>query len=84
MDQLAVKKENVKVLSVKLAHAEQQINTLLFEKAVMKIFGADVNALLSDIIEIRDSLITITVKSICLKNLGLCLRCSIGLKVFRS
>ncbi|CAI9299228.1 unnamed protein product [Lactuca saligna] len=64
MDQMIVKTENVKVLTVKMEQAEKQINTLLFEKVVMKSCVADVNALLSDIIENRDSLITITIKSI--------------------
>ncbi|CAI9303427.1 unnamed protein product [Lactuca saligna] len=62
MDQLAVKTEKVKVLTVKLEHDEKQINKLLSEKAVIKNCIAYVNALLSDIIETHDSLITITVK----------------------
>ncbi|CAI9280758.1 unnamed protein product [Lactuca saligna] len=61
-NKLIVKIEKVKVLFVKIAHVEQQITTLLSEKAVMKICVEDMNALLSDIIEIRDSLIMITVR----------------------
>ena len=62
MDALAVKIENVKVLTVKLENAEKQINDLLFKKAVMTSCIADVTALLSDIIATRDSMITIIVK----------------------
>ncbi|CAI9263191.1 unnamed protein product [Lactuca saligna] len=62
MDALALKIEKVKVLTVKLEHAEKKISELLSEKVVMKSCVADVNALLSDIIETRDFMITITVK----------------------
>ena len=62
MDALAVKTRKVKVLTVKLDNAAKQINELLSEKAIMKSCITDVNALLSDIIETHDLMITITIK----------------------
>ncbi|CAI9269824.1 unnamed protein product [Lactuca saligna] len=62
MDKLAVKTEKVKVLSVQLSHANTRIDEFLSKKATMKSCIADVNALLSYIIETHDSLVTITVK----------------------
>lgn len=54
--------KKVKVLTVKLRYSEQRVKYLLSEKATMKSCIADINGLLSDIIEIHDSMITITVK----------------------
>lgn len=62
MDALAVKTENVKVLTVKLENAEKRVNDLQSEKEVMKSCIEDVNALLSNIIDTDDSMMTITVK----------------------
>lgn len=70
IDALALKMEKVKVLTAKLENAEKRINDLLSEKAVMKSCITDVNALLSDIIEACDLMITITVN----KNLSKKLR----------
>ncbi|CAI9263909.1 unnamed protein product [Lactuca saligna] len=62
MDDLAVKTEKVKVLYVKLNHANKRIEDLLSEKVVMKSCITGVNSLLLNIIETIDSLITITVR----------------------
>nr|KAJ0199186.1 hypothetical protein LSAT_V11C600300210 [Lactuca sativa] len=62
MDDLAIKIKKVKALTVKLEHADKQIIDLLCERVVMKSCVADVNELILDIIETRDSMITITVK----------------------
>ncbi|CAI9295633.1 unnamed protein product [Lactuca saligna] len=62
MDALAVKTKKVKVLTVKLENVEKQVNDLLSEMETMKSYITDVIAMLSDIIETRDSMITITVK----------------------
>lgn len=62
MDALALKTEKVKVLTVKLNTAEKQVNELLYEKVVMKSNIAKVNSMLVDIIEARDSMITIYVR----------------------
>ncbi|CAI9286147.1 unnamed protein product [Lactuca saligna] len=69
-DPLAVKTEKVKVLIVKLENAEKQVNHLLSGKEVMKSCIEDVTGMLSDIIETRDSMITITVKKHLAKKLS--------------
>ncbi|CAI9291697.1 unnamed protein product [Lactuca saligna] len=61
MDVLAVKTERVKVLTVKLKNSEKRVNDLLSKKVDIKSCIIDVNGLLSEIIETRDSMITITV-----------------------
>lgn len=61
MDALAVKTKKVKVLGLKPKNAEKQVKDLLFERAVMRSWISDVTGLLSDIIETRDLMITITV-----------------------
>ncbi|CAI9298477.1 unnamed protein product [Lactuca saligna] len=62
MDTTAVKTEKVKVLNVKLDAIKKQVKDLLCERAVIKICILDVTGLLSDIIETRESMITITVR----------------------
>ncbi|CAI9261279.1 unnamed protein product [Lactuca saligna] len=62
MDALALKTEKVKVLTIKLDHAKKKINEHLSEKIVIKSCIAYVNALLSHIIETRDSMIMMTIK----------------------
>lgn len=61
MDSPAIKTKKVKVLTVKLEHAEKQIQDLIAEKAIMKSCISDVNGLLSDNIKTRDPMITITI-----------------------
>ena len=53
MDALALKTEKVKVLTVKLENTKKRVNDLLYEKTTIKSCIADVNGLLSDIIETR-------------------------------
>lgn len=55
MNRIAIKTEKIKVLCVKLSHANQQINELKSKKAVFKSCVADVNAHLHSLIETRDS-----------------------------
>ncbi|XP_023762192.1 cell wall protein DAN4-like [Lactuca sativa] len=62
MDDLVVKTKKVKVLSVKLANANHHIDELKFKKAVMKSCIADVNAFLSNLIEMHDSQLMIFVR----------------------
>ncbi|CAI9286962.1 unnamed protein product [Lactuca saligna] len=59
---LAVKIGKVKVLSVKLNHANKRIKDLLSEKAAMKSCIADLNAYTNNFIETHNSLITISVR----------------------
>ncbi|CAI9274486.1 unnamed protein product [Lactuca saligna] len=69
MDALTLKTEMVKVLMVELENVEKQVSDLLSEKAIMKSCIEDVNVLLSDINETRDSVIIITVKKHLLEKL---------------
>lgn len=62
MDKLAVKTEKAKVLSVQVAHANQQLDTLKTEKLVIKSCVADVNQYLQTLLETRDSLITVSIR----------------------
>ncbi|XP_052620855.1 uncharacterized protein LOC128126781 [Lactuca sativa] len=71
MDALVVKTKKVKVFTIKLENVEKQMNELLSKRAVVKSCVADVNTLLSDIIETRDSMITTTVKKHLAKKLRL-------------
>lgn len=52
----------MKVLTIQLNHADKEITELNSERALMKSCIADVNSLLSNIIETSDPLIPITVK----------------------
>ncbi|CAH1431007.1 unnamed protein product [Lactuca virosa] len=61
-DSLAFKSEEAKVLSTNLEASEKQVHDLLSERAVMRIYITDVTGMLSDIIETRDSMITITMR----------------------
>ena len=61
MDALALKEEKCKVLDTKIQHAQQKVDDLLAEKAVTRSWISDINGLLSDIIETRDPMISITV-----------------------
>ena len=60
-DEIAIKTEKAKVLSIKLTHANKHFDNLLSEKAGMKSCIADVNAYLNNFIKTHDSLITIYV-----------------------
>ncbi|CAH1449006.1 unnamed protein product [Lactuca virosa] len=60
-DSLALKTKEAKLLSTKIEASEKQVNDLLSERAVMRSCITDVTGLLSDIIETRDSMITITI-----------------------
>ncbi|CAI9300405.1 unnamed protein product [Lactuca saligna] len=62
MDKISVKIENVKVLLVKLAHANRRIDDLLSKKDAMKSCIADVHAYLNNFNETRDTLITKSVR----------------------
>ncbi|CAI9271301.1 unnamed protein product [Lactuca saligna] len=59
MDALARKTEKVKLLDQKLQRSERQVKDLLSEKAVVRSCITDVTSLLSDIIETRESMISI-------------------------
>ncbi|CAI9269355.1 unnamed protein product [Lactuca saligna] len=61
MDALAVKTMKVKVLTVKLENSEKRVNDLLSKRPAMISCITDVNGLLSDITETRDSMIIITI-----------------------
>ncbi|CAI9268858.1 unnamed protein product [Lactuca saligna] len=60
MDSFTIKTEKVKVLTVKLKHSKKQIQDLIIEKGISYI--SDVNGLLSEIIETKDPMITITIR----------------------
>ncbi|CAI9286155.1 unnamed protein product [Lactuca saligna] len=60
-DSLALKTEEVKVLSAKLEASEKHVNDLLFERIVMQSFIIDVTSMLSEILETMDSMLTIIV-----------------------
>nr|KAJ0215962.1 hypothetical protein LSAT_V11C300141010 [Lactuca sativa] len=60
MDALALKEEKCKVLAVKLQNAEQQVDDLPSERAVVRSCITDITCLLYYIIETRDSMISIT------------------------
>ncbi|CAI9268127.1 unnamed protein product [Lactuca saligna] len=62
MDSLSSKTAKVKVLTVQLVTTNSQIDELISESAVMKRCIANVNSLLSYIIETHDSLITIIIR----------------------
>lgn len=70
MDALAIKTEKVKVLDLKLQHAKKQVKDLLSEKAVMRSCISDVIRLLSDVIETRDPMISITFRKHLAENLS--------------
>ncbi|CAI9284419.1 unnamed protein product [Lactuca saligna] len=59
-DSLALKTDEAKVLSTKLEALEKQVNDQLSKRAFMRSCISDVTCMLSDIIETRDSMITIT------------------------
>ncbi|CAI9277045.1 unnamed protein product [Lactuca saligna] len=61
MDALAKKTEKVKVLDQKLQKSENRVKDLIFEWVVVRSCITDVTGLLSDIIETRDSMISITI-----------------------
>ncbi|CAI9287717.1 unnamed protein product [Lactuca saligna] len=62
MDKHTIKTEKVKVLSFKITHVNNRIDEILSKKFVMKSYIGDMNSILSNIIETRDYLITITVR----------------------
>ncbi|CAH1440022.1 unnamed protein product [Lactuca virosa] len=68
-DSLTLKSEEAKVLSTKLEALEQQVNDLLSETEDMRSCITDVTGMLSDIIETRDSMITITMRKHLVENL---------------
>ncbi|CAI9280707.1 unnamed protein product [Lactuca saligna] len=57
---LARKTENVKVLDTKLQQSDKRVHDLLSKKEAVRTCITDVTSLLSDIIETRDSMISIT------------------------
>ncbi|CAI9294289.1 unnamed protein product [Lactuca saligna] len=59
MNALAVRTEKVKVIIIKLENTDKQVNDLLSEKSAMKSYITDVPSMHSDIIETRDSTVTI-------------------------
>lgn len=61
MDALARKTEKVKVLDIKLQQFEKQVKDLLSERAIVRSFITYVTGFISNIIETRDSMISITV-----------------------
>ncbi|CAH1435663.1 unnamed protein product [Lactuca virosa] len=61
-DSLALKSEEATMLSTKLEASEKQVHDLLSDRAVMRSCITDVTGMLSDIIETRDSMITITMR----------------------
>lgn len=62
MDALVRKTEKVKVLDIKVQQFEKQVKDLLAERAVVRSFITDVTGFISNIIETRDSMISITVR----------------------
>ncbi|CAH1433570.1 unnamed protein product [Lactuca virosa] len=62
MDSLAIKTERVKVLTVKLEQDEKQVQDLITKRAVTKNCISDITGLLLDVIETRDSMVTISVR----------------------
>lgn len=62
MDKLAQKTKKVKVLSVKLNYANRHLHDLGSEKIVLKSCVSDVNLYLQNLIEIRDSLLIVSVR----------------------
>ncbi|CAI9266167.1 unnamed protein product [Lactuca saligna] len=71
MDSLATKTKRVKVLSVKLKNAEKKVQDFLTDKAITKICISDIRSFLSDVIETRDSMITISIRKHLNENLRL-------------
>nr|KAJ0209922.1 hypothetical protein LSAT_V11C400209070 [Lactuca sativa] len=61
MDALALKEKKCKVLETKLHYTQQKVDDLLAEKEVTRSCIYDINRLVSDIIETRDPMISITV-----------------------
>lgn len=62
MDQLALKTEKAQLLSVKLTYANKHIEDMESEKAIVKCSVSDVNKYLQNLIESRDSLVTVSVR----------------------
>lgn len=62
VNELTIKTDKVKVLSVKLNQVNMQIDEGKFKKAVMQSYVADINSLLSNIVESCYPLIHITIK----------------------
>lgn len=62
MDALTINEEKCKVLETKLHYTKKQVEDLLSEKAVARSCISDVTGLLSDIIETRDPMNSITVQ----------------------
>nr|KAJ0198132.1 hypothetical protein LSAT_V11C700377460 [Lactuca sativa] len=61
MDAFALKEEKCKVLETKVHYTQTKVDDLLVENAVMRNCISDINGLLSDIIETRDPMISITI-----------------------
>ncbi|CAH1451764.1 unnamed protein product [Lactuca virosa] len=62
MDKLAVKTEKVKDLSIHLENANKKLDALKSENVVIKSCIADVNLFLQNLVETRDSLLTVSVR----------------------
>nr|KAJ0211284.1 hypothetical protein LSAT_V11C400208210 [Lactuca sativa] len=69
MDALALKEKKCKVLETKLHYTQQKVDDLLEEKEVTRSCIYDINRLVSDIIETRDPMISITVEKHLLEKL---------------
>ncbi|CAI9290716.1 unnamed protein product [Lactuca saligna] len=59
---LSVKNEEASVLRAKLEASEKNVNDFLFERALMRSCITDVTSMLSNILETRDSMLTISVR----------------------
>ncbi|KAL7616230.1 hypothetical protein Lser_V15G04372 [Lactuca serriola] len=62
MDQLAIRTTQLKTQSVKLKHAQQELEELKFERTGIKSCVSDVNSLLSNLLVAHDPIHTITIR----------------------
>lgn len=69
MDELARQTTLLKTQSVKLSQAKNEMDELKSERVVVKSCVGDVNALLSNLIEAHDSVLTITIRRHLAENL---------------
>lgn len=83
MDSLAQKTENFKVLSIKLSYATKRLEHMESEKAVFRSCVSDINQYLNNIIETRDSLLTVSIHQHHTEKLQPLFACSVNYRVFR-
>ncbi|CAI9294325.1 unnamed protein product [Lactuca saligna] len=62
MDQLAIHTTQQKTQSVKLKHAQQEIDKLKFDRTGIRTLVSDVISLLSNLLEAHDPILTITIR----------------------